>query len=151
MAVIDGNPPPSNWQFRPIKLRAYEALHTLNRCFEATILSFKHLEELGVFRPEYLSGFKVTVERTRSLANDEVMQTLQEFEQEESAHFEDLQRAWDDQNADPDDVFFHARDRRQQIKEQIRHLQKGLERERPKTKTTKPRRARKPRRAKSSS
>ena len=36
MAVIDGTPPLSNWQFRPNKLQAYEALQTMNRCFEAT-------------------------------------------------------------------------------------------------------------------
>ena len=50
MAVIDGNPPPSNWQFRPTKLHAYEALQTLNRCFEATLLSLERLEHLGLFR-----------------------------------------------------------------------------------------------------
>lgn len=52
------------------------------------------------------------------------MDTLQEFQQKESFHFGELQRAWDDQNLDPDDVFFHVQERRRQIKEQIRELQK---------------------------
>jgi len=50
------------------------------------------------------------------------------------AHFGELRRAWDEQNLDPDDVFFHVQERRQQIKEQIRQLQKGLQRQRPKRK-----------------
>jgi len=58
------------------------------------------------------------------------MDTLQEFEEKESFHFGELRRAWDQQNLDPDDVFFHVQERRQQIKEQIRQLQKGLQRRR---------------------
>ncbi|HLJ28013.1 MAG TPA: hypothetical protein VKY85_14985 [Candidatus Angelobacter sp.] len=131
MAVIDGNPPLSNWQFRPIKLRAYEALHTLNRCFEATLLSFQHLEQLGVFRPEFLNGFKVTLEHTRARANEELIQSLQNYETEESRHFGELQDEWDKQFLDPDDVFFHVRDRKQEIKDQMRALQDGLKRQHP--------------------
>ncbi|HLJ28718.1 MAG TPA: hypothetical protein VKY85_18560 [Candidatus Angelobacter sp.] len=59
MATIDGNSPLSNWQFRPIKLRAYEALHTLNRCFEAALLSLQNLERLGIFPDEHLNTHRV--------------------------------------------------------------------------------------------
>src|SRR5262245_19626861 len=54
MAITDGNLPLANWQFRPTKLHAYEALQTLNRCFEATLLSLERLEHLGLFRQEFL-------------------------------------------------------------------------------------------------
>lgn len=52
MAVIDGIPPLSTWQSRPTKLHAYEALQTLNRCFEATLLSLERLDHLGLFRAD---------------------------------------------------------------------------------------------------
>ena len=131
MAVIDGNPPLTNWQFRPTKLHAYEALQTLNRCFEATLLSLERLDHLGLFRQEYLNAYRVTLEYTRAQANDELIQTLQDLEQEDTARFERLHDEWDKQLRDPDDVFFHARDRRQEIKEQIKDLQRGLQRQRP--------------------
>jgi len=134
MADIDGTPPYANWQFNPTKLNLYKALYFLNRGFQITVLSLEHLERLGMFRPEYLNGFKVTIEHTRALANEELMDTLQDFEEKESFHFGELRRAWDEQNLDPDDVFFHVQERRQQIKEQIRQLQKGLQRQRPKRK-----------------
>ena len=35
----------------------------------------------------------------------------------------------DKQRADPDDVFFEARDRKQEIKEKIKELQSGLARQ----------------------
>ena len=129
MAVIDGNPPLSNWQLRPTKLHAYEALRTLNRCFEATLLSLERLEHLGLFRQEFLNAYRVTLEYTRSQANDELIETLQNLEQEDTARFERMHDEWEKQNRDPDDVFFHAQERRQEIREQIKTLERGLSRE----------------------
>jgi hypothetical protein len=50
----------------------------------------------------------------------------------ESARFDGMQREWEKQRRDLDDVFFAANDRKREIKEQIKELQKGLERQRPK-------------------
>ena len=116
------------WKPLPTKLGAYEALHTMNRCFEATLLSLEGLERLGMFRLEFLNAYKVMLEHTRSQANEELIHTLQDYEQEESARFDQMQHEWEKQLADPDDVFFAARDRKQKIKEQIRELQRGLQR-----------------------
>ena len=136
MAVIDGTPPLGNWQLRPTKLHAYEALQTMNRCFEATLLSLERLEHLGLFRLEFLNAYRVTLEYTRAQANDELIQTLQDLEQEDTARFERMHDEWDKQLRDPDDVFFHAIERRQEIKEQIRDLQRALQRQHPKKKKT---------------
>ena len=121
-------------QLRPTKLHAYEALQTLNRCFEATLLSLERLEHLGLFRLEFLNAYRVTLEYTRAQANDELIHTLQDLEQEDTARFERMQDEWEKQLRDPDDVFFHARDRRQEIKEQIRDLHRALQRQHPKKK-----------------
>src|SRR5215467_15610769 len=134
MAVIDGIPPLSNWQFRPTKLHAYEALQTLNRCFEATLLTLARLDQLGLFRQEFLNAYRVTLKYTRAQANDELIHSLQELEQEDTARFERMHDEWEKQNRDPDDVFFHAIERRQEIKEQIRDLHRALQRQHPKKK-----------------
>ncbi len=117
------------WRPLPAKLRLYEALYSLNRGFEATLASLERLEHLGMFRLENLNAFKVALEHTRAQANEELVQTLQDYEQEESARFDTMEREWENQLKDPDDVFFAARDRKQEIKEQIKNLQKGLERQ----------------------
>src|SRR5215467_7466737 len=124
MAVIDGIPPLSNWQFRPTKLHAYEALQTLNRCFEATLLSLERLDHLGLFRQAFLNAYRITLEYTRAQANDELIHTLQNLEQEDTARFGNMHDELETQNRDPDDVFFHAQERRQEIKEQIKDLQR---------------------------
>jgi len=97
---------------RPTKLHAYEALQTLNRCFEATLLSLERLEHLGLFRLEFLNAYRVTLEYTRAQANDELIHTLQDLEQEDTARFERMHDEWEKQLRDPDDVFFHAQERR---------------------------------------
>ena len=130
------NPPEISpiWRPLPTKLQAYEAVYWLNRSFEATLLSLERLEQLGIFRLEYLNEYKVRVEHTRAETNEELIDTLHEQEMDDSARFHEMQRHWENQRKDPDDVFFRARDRRQEIKEQIKELQKGLDRQRSKPK-----------------
>jgi hypothetical protein len=132
------NPP--IWKALPTKPRAYEALYLMNRCFEATLLSLERLEGLGMFRLEYLNEYKVVLEHTRAEANEELIDTLHEYEMEDSARFERMQRDWQKQRGDPDDVFFEENDRKQEIKEQIRELQKALERRNPRRRSKKKRR-----------
>jgi hypothetical protein len=128
------------WRPLPTKLRAYEAIYWLNRSFEAALLSLERIERLGMFRVEYLNEYKVRLEHTRAQANEELIDTLHEHEMDDSARFDRMEREWEKQRRDPDDVFFAARDRKQEIKEQIKELQKGLGRQRPKRTTRKKRR-----------
>jgi hypothetical protein len=125
---------PPIWKSLATKPRAYEALHLLNRCFEATLLSLERLEGLGIFRLESLNEYKVVLEHARAETNEELLDTLHEYEMEESARFDGMQREWEKQRRDLDDVFFAASDRKREIKEQIKELQKGLELQRPKRK-----------------
>ena len=113
----------------PTKFRAYEAVYWLNRFFEATLLAFEQLEEIGIFHLESLNEFKVRVEHIRAEANEELIDTLHEQEMGDSARFDQMQRRWENGRKDPDDVFFHARERREEIKEQMKNLKKGLQRQ----------------------
>ena len=135
-------PTPPLWRPLPTKLRAYEAVYCLNRSFEAALLSLERLEHLGIFQLNHLNEYKIRLEHTRAEANEELSERLHQYEMAESARFDRMEREWENQRKDPDDVFFHARDRKQEIKEQIRELQKGLERQRPRH-TTRKRRVRK--------
>lgn len=123
---------PAIWRPLPTKLRAYEAVYWLNRSFEAALLSLERLERLGMFRLEYLNEYKIRLEHTRAEANEELIDTLHEREMDDSGRFDRMERELENQRKDPDDVFFHARDRREQIKEEIKNLQHGLNRLKPK-------------------
>ncbi len=123
-----------SWRPQLQKLQIYEGIYNLNRAFHATLLSLERLENLGFFRSEYLNAFKIELEHTRANANDELMEILHQHELDEAGRFEQMRKQWDDQFKDPDDVFFEAGDRKQEIKEKMKKLQGGLDRLKPRRK-----------------
>jgi hypothetical protein len=60
---------------------------------------------------------------------------MQGYEEDDSAYWDERYREREKEISDPDDVFFAARDRKQEIKEQIRELQAGLACQQPKRST----------------
>jgi len=121
------------------KIHLYRALYRLNRGFELTLTELKRLTELGLDRVD-LSEHEVNVELARAELNDELTGLLQSHEQEDEHYWGDRQRELDKQRADPDDVFFEARGRKQEIKEKIKELQSGLARQHPKRRKARKRR-----------
>ena len=134
------------WRPQDQKLHIYEGIFNLNRAFHATLLNLERLENLGFFRSEYLNACKIELEHTRANANDKLIETLRDYEQDEGYRFWQMQKEWDDQLKDPDDVFFEAKKRKDEIKEKMKELQSGLDRLKPKKKRkAKSGRKRKPR------
>ena len=132
------------WRPQAQKLHIYEGIFNLNRAFHATLLCLERLEDLGFFRSEYLNACKIELEHTRANTNDELIETLHDYEQEEGGRFYQMQKEWDDQLKDPNDVFFAAKNRKEEMKEQIRDLERGLDRIKPKRRKVKPQRKKKP-------
>jgi len=118
------------------KIHLYRALYLVNRGFDITLTGLKRLEELGLDRVD-LSEHEVSVELARSELNDELTGYLQGYEQEDEHYWSDRESEVDKQRASPDDVFFKANDRKQEIKEQIKQLQAGLARQHPKRRRAK--------------
>lgn len=113
----------------PSKARLYESLYRLNRGFEISLLSLAQLEQLGIFGAEEMRALKTALEHTRAETNEEITEALQQYESEQAAHFDHLEQEREERFKDPDDVFFAAADRKKEIREQIKELQKGLNRQ----------------------
>lgn len=126
-----------NWIPPQTKLRVYEAVFFLNRSFEAAINAVDRLERLEFFASDYLPALKTQVEYLRAHANSRLAEDLQDYEQDEACRLDRINHEREKELADPDDVFFAARDREKEIKEKIKELQSGLERKRPKRKSRK--------------
>ena len=122
------------WKPRTTKLQTYEALYLLNRCFEATLVSFERLEQLRLFRSEYLNEYTVILEHLRARANEELTETLCENELSEAAYFDQILRGIEKERQDPDDVFLAAQARKRELQKQARTLKETLLRQRPKRK-----------------
>ncbi|HLK09543.1 MAG TPA: hypothetical protein VKV30_16430 [Candidatus Angelobacter sp.] len=126
-----------NWTPPQTKYRLYEAVFFLNRSFEAAINAVDRLERLEFFTSDYLPALKTQVEYLRANANSRLAEDLQEYEEDEAFRLDEIKREHEKELADPDDVFFAARDREKEIKEKIKELQGGLARKRPKRKSRK--------------
>jgi hypothetical protein len=126
-----------NWTPPQTKLRVYEAVFFLNRSFEAAINAVDRLERLEFFASDYLPELKTQVEYLRAHANSRLAEDLQEYEEDEAFRLDRINHEREKELADPDDVFFAARDREKEIKEKIKELQGGLARKRPKRKSRK--------------
>ncbi|HEY1527890.1 MAG TPA: hypothetical protein VGH51_16780 [Candidatus Angelobacter sp.] len=111
------------------KLQAYEALYSFNRLVETILESLENLERLGFLRSEDLNEHKIRIEHARAQANQDLTDRLQEYETEESVRFDRMELELEKQRQDPNDVFFAARDRRREIKQQIQDLRNALERQ----------------------
>ncbi|HEU5412365.1 MAG TPA: hypothetical protein VFW31_01355 [Candidatus Angelobacter sp.] len=119
------------------KVHLYRTLYRLNRGFDITLTALKHLQELGVHRHDDLSQHEVSVELARCEVNEELTSVLDSYEEDDSGYWDGRRHELEKQRADPDDVFFEARDRKQEIKEQIKQLQDGLARQHPRRKRAK--------------
>ena len=128
-----------DWTPPQTKLRIYEAVFFLNRTFEAAINAVDRLERLEFFASDYLPRLKTQVEYLRAEANSRLAENIQEYEEDETFRLDEIKREHEKELADPDDVFFAARDREKEIKERIKELQGGLARKHPKRKSRKAR------------
>jgi len=129
----------TNWTPPQTKYRLYEAVFFLNRSFEAAINAVDRLERLEFFAGDYLPALNTQVEYLRANANSHLAEDLQEYEEDEAFRLDRVNHEREKELADPDDVFFAARDREKQIKEKIKELQGGLERKRSKRESRKSR------------
>jgi molecular chaperone DnaK (HSP70) len=130
-SLMDGPTGTLNLKAFSTKLQAYEALYSFNRLVETTLESLENLERLGFLRSEDLNEHKIRIEHARAQANEDLTDRLQDYEAEESVRFERMESELEKRRDDPNDVFFAARDRKREIKQQITELQKALERQSP--------------------
>jgi molecular chaperone DnaK (HSP70) len=126
---MDGPTGTLNLKTFSTKLQAYEALYWFNRLIETTLESLENLERLGFLRGEDLNEHKMRIEHARAQANEDLTDRLQDYEAEESVRFDRIELELEKQHQDPNDVFFAARDRKREIKQQITELQQTLERQ----------------------
>ena len=134
---MDGPTGTLNLKTFSTKLQAYKALYRFNRLIETTLESLENLERLGFLPGEVLNEHKIRIEHARAQANKDLIDRLQEYETKESLRFDRMESELEKQRQDPDDVFFVARDRKKEIKQQITELQQALERQSPRPKRQK--------------
>src|SRR5712692_2606987 len=120
-------------QRRPLKhhrekLPIYETIHAMNRDFEQVLADLEKLGKMGLFKPFLSNIFRIMVEETRTHANFELIEVMQEVEQDDWAHFGRLRRQWEKTWEDPNDVLLEAEHLKQQRRKEAEKKSKRQQR-----------------------
>jgi hypothetical protein len=110
------------------KLQAYKALYSFNRSIEIALERLEYMERIGLLGQEHFYEFRTRIEHSRAETNEALIERLQQIELQDSARFDRILVDLEQQTKDPDDVFFSARDRKKEIKQQIQELEAILKR-----------------------
>jgi hypothetical protein len=97
------------------KLSVYHLLYRINLSFTNIVRRCGELETARMFRPKYLRQFQDFAQELQAEINSELLETLSESEERDWTRFGKVRDAWEKYLRDPDDVFIHAEDRRQQL------------------------------------
>jgi len=97
------------------KLSVYHLLYRINLSFAAIVRRCRELEDTRVFRPKFLRLFQGFAQELQSEINQELLLPMHELEMDEWFRHGKVRQAWEKYLRDPDDVFIHAEERRQQL------------------------------------
>jgi hypothetical protein len=100
------------------KLSVYHLLYRINLSFASIVRRCGELEGSRTFRPKYLRRFQGFAQELQAEINSELLETLSESEMHDWSRFGKVRDAWEKWLRDPDDVFIHAEERRQQLLKQ---------------------------------
>jgi hypothetical protein len=97
------------------KLDVYHALYRLNLSFASIVRRCDELQQARVFRPKYLRQFQGFAQELQAEINSELLEILNDHELHDWYRHGKVRQAWEKHLRDPDDVFIHAEERRQQL------------------------------------
>jgi hypothetical protein len=97
------------------KLHVYHILYRLNLSFSNIVGHCRALQEAGSVTAKSSKSFQGYVQELQAEINQELLETLHDEELADWARFGKVRQAREKELRDPDDVFIHAEERRQQI------------------------------------
>jgi hypothetical protein len=97
------------------KLSVYHLLYRINLSFTNIVRRCGELENAGVFRRKYLRQFQGFAQELQAEINSELLESLGSAEDHDWFRYGKIRQAWEKYLRDPDDVFIHAEERRQQL------------------------------------
>jgi len=97
------------------KLLIYHTLYRLNLSFSNIVTHCRTLQEAGVFTSKEVRLFQGYAQELQAEINQELLETMHTTELEDWGRFGKVRQAEEKRLRDPDDVFIHAQERKDQI------------------------------------
>lgn len=97
------------------KLLIYHTLYRLNLSFSNIVARCRTLQEAGAVTAKSTKLFQGYVQELQAEINQELLETMHDTELTDWGRFGKIRQAREKELRDPDDVFLHARERKEQI------------------------------------
>jgi hypothetical protein len=97
------------------KLLIYHTLYRLNLSFSNIVARCRTLQEAGVFTAKSSRLFQGYAQELQAEINQELLETMHDTELADWARFGKTRQAREKELRDPNDVFIHARERKEQV------------------------------------
>jgi hypothetical protein len=103
------------------KLLIYHTLYRLNVSFSNIITHCRTLQHSGVFTAKSTRLFQGYAQELQAEMNQELLETMHQTELDDWGRFGKIRQAEEKRIKDPDDVFIHAKERRQELRKKRRN------------------------------
>ena len=100
------------------KAGIYETLSSLNTAFAGIVQHLHTLQKTGLFKSKAARLFPSFALELQAEFNQEFLEDLHQVELDEWGHHGKAREKWEKHLRDPDDVFIHARERKEQLAKQ---------------------------------
>jgi hypothetical protein len=98
------------------KLLIYHTLYRLNLSFSNIVAHCRTLQEAGAFTSKDARLFQGYAQELQAEMNHELLETMHSIELNDWGRFGKIRQAEEKRLRDPDDVFIHAEERRQELR-----------------------------------
>lgn len=98
------------------KLHIYHTLYRLNMSFSNIVVHCRTLQEAGVLTSKSTKLFQGYAQELQAEMNQELLETMHQTELDDWGRFGKIRQAEEKRLRDPDDVFIHAEERRQELR-----------------------------------
>jgi len=98
------------------KLHIYHTHYRLNLSFSNIVAHCRTLQEAGVFTAKSTRLFQGYAHELQAEMNQQLLDTMHQTELEDWGRFGKIRLAEEKRLRDPDDVFIHAKERRQELR-----------------------------------
>jgi hypothetical protein len=102
------------------KLHIYHTHYRLNLSFSNIVTHCRTLQEAGVFSAKSTRLFQGYAQELQAEMNQELLETMHQTELDDWGRFGKIRQAEEKRLRDPDDVFIHAKERKEQIAKERR-------------------------------
>ena len=98
------------------KLLIYHTLYRLNVSFSDIVTRCRELQDAGVFPAHSTKLFQGYTQELQAEINQELLEAMHTTELEDWGRFGKIRQAEEKRLRDPDDVFIHARERKEELR-----------------------------------